>query len=216
MRKRIAALVALLALFVSVMATASAQPAQRIAASTERVSFRSGAGTVTVYSNSKHQALKVTATSSRLKAKLVSHTGRVVSCSRQCSFKTPFSWGSLMYTSDGKIVTQLNQSIKSERHLPQIRPFKGKDSFVYVGDYGISRIILTHEHDVTFCWKVEAFPGYLSFRTADGKTAVCPADANHGFESVVNWVSVSVYYTGADKPQKIDTLYRADIEAANR
>lgn len=216
MKKRMTAVAALMALAVSTLATAGAQSASQATTATERVSFTGSQGTVTVYSNSQHKAVRVSASSSKLNVRLVSHVGTVAPCAKQCVFKTPFSWGSVSYRSAGHTVTQLNQAIIGERHLPQIRPYKGKDSFVYAGAYGVSRIVLTSAHDVTFCQAIEAFPGYFSFKLKNGKTVTCPTDKSFGFTTVVPWVSVSVYYTGADKPQKTDTLYRADVEAANR
>lgn len=218
MRRPIIIAAALLALSTSVLA-ASSQPQQAQAATpkiVESVAFKGASGQVTIYSNSAHQALMVEASSSALGVKLMSHTGQVVSCAKSCTYKTPFSWGSVSYKSGVNTVTQLNQAVTGERHLPKIRKYHGKDSFVVALDQGTIRVVLTNTGDVTFCQALEPFPGYLKFTLKSGKTAQCPTDKNHGFETSVTWSSLTSYDTSTGTAVKGETLYRADVVAANR
>lgn len=218
MRRPIIITAALLALSAPVLA-ASSQPHQAQAVASkivESVTFKGSSGQVTIYSNSAHQALMVEASSSALSVKLTSHTGQVVSCAKSCTYKTPFSWGSVSYKSGANTVTQLNQAVVGERHLPKIRKYHGKDSFVVALDQGTIRVVLTNTGDVTFCQALEPFPGYLKFTLKNGKTVQCPTDKNYGFENQVAWKSLTSYDTSTGSAVKGETLYRADVVAANR
>lgn len=218
MRRSIIIAAALLALSAPVLAAGS-QPHEAQAATpriVESVTFKGVSGQVTIYSNSAHQALMVGASGSALNVKLTSHTGKVVSCTKSCTYKTPFSWGSVSYKSGTKTVTQLNQAVASERHLPKIRPYHGKKSFVVAFDQGTTRVVLTSVGDVTFCQALEPFPGYLKFTLKNGKTVQCPTDKNHGFETSATWSRLTSYDTSTGSAVKGETLYRADVVAANR
>jgi hypothetical protein len=217
MRRPIIIAAALLALSAPVLAAGS-QPHQAQAATPkiESVTFKGSSGQVTIYSSSAHQALKVEASSSTLSVKLTSHTGQVVSCAKSCTYKTPFSWGSVSYKSGTNTVTQLNQAVASERHLPKTRQYHGKNSFVVAFDQGTIRIVLTSAGDVTFCQALEPFPGYLKFTLKNGKTVQCPTDKNYGFETSATWASFTSYSTSTGSAVKGETLYRADVVAANR
>lgn len=218
MRRPIIIAAALLTLSAPVLAAGS-QPHQVPTTApqiVESVTLKGSSGQVTIYSNSAHQALMVEASGSALNVKLTSHTGQVVSCSKSCTYKPPFSWGSVSYKSGAKTVTQLNQAVASERHLPKIRKYRGKDSFVVALDQGTIRVVLTNTGDVTFCQALEPFPGYLKFVLKNGKTVQCPTDKNYGFETSAAWSSFTSYDTSTGQATKGETLYRADIVASNR
>lgn len=183
---------------------------------TESVTYGGMSGRVTVYSDASHRALIVDASSSKLGVKLTSHAGHSVSCAKHCTFKPPFAWGSVSYRDGSKTVTRVNQAVGSEQHLPKIRKYHGKDSFVVALDQGVIRVVLTNSGDVTFCQPLDPFPGYLKFTLKNGATATCPTDKNFGFENQLKWTSLTSYDTSTGSPVKGDTLYRADLIASNK
>ena len=217
MRWSIAASTVVLAVGVQVVATAATPQAASQPKIVESVTFKGMSGDVTVYSNSSHQALKVEASSSSVAVKLTSHTGQVTSCAKSCTYKTPFAWGSVSYRNGSKTITQLNQAVESERHLPKIREYRseGKRSFMLATDQTVVRVVLAG-NDVTFCRAVDPHPGYLKFVLANGKTSTCPTDVNHGFTDQLKWVSLTAYDTSSGTAIKGDTIYAADLAAANR